>query len=100
MKRCNDKKKEEARYLKGHKKKLHRGICLNDTKNYSFSQRSIGIWNEIPKNVQQLKEKLDKCRYRDRTINATKALHTTIRSIHSHIQVVYWKKDVLCVAAL
>ena len=30
------KSKEEARQLRGHKKKLQKGICLNDTKEYSF----------------------------------------------------------------
>ena len=33
--------KLEARYLIGHKKQLQKGICLNDTKKYSFCQRSL-----------------------------------------------------------
>ena len=33
-------RKGEARYLRRHKKKCI-GICLNDTKKYSFPQRSI-----------------------------------------------------------
>ena len=62
-----------ARNLRGHKKKLQKEICLNDTKKYSFPQRSIDTWNGlkeeviIAKNVHELKEKLDKYRYRDRT---------------------------------
>ena len=34
-------RKEEARNLRGHKKILHIGICLKDTKKYSFLQRNI-----------------------------------------------------------
>ena len=33
-------RKGEARNLRGNKKKLQKGICLNDTKKYSFPQRS------------------------------------------------------------
>ena len=33
--------KGEARNLRGHKKMLHKGICLTDTTKYSFPQRSI-----------------------------------------------------------
>ena len=52
---------------------------MNDTKN-CFPQTRIDTWNELKevihlarplimaKNVHQLKEKLDKYRYRDRTI--------------------------------
>ena len=53
--------------------KIAKGICLNDTKKYSFPQRSINTWNGVKeavimtKNVHQLKEKLDKYRYGDRT---------------------------------
>ena len=66
-------KKGEAKNLRGHKKMLHKGICLKDTKEYSFTQRSIDTWNGLKeevimaKNVHQLKEKLDKYRYGDRT---------------------------------
>ena len=55
------------------KKKLQKGICLNDTKKYGFPQRNMDIWNGqkeeviIAKNVHQLKEKQDKYRYRDKT---------------------------------
>ena len=31
----------------GHKKKLQKGICFNDTKKYSFHQRSIDTWNGL-----------------------------------------------------
>ena len=66
-------RKGEGRNLRGHTKKLLKGICLNDTKKYSFPQRSIDTWNGLreevtmAKNVHQLKEKLDKYRYEDRT---------------------------------
>ena len=55
------------------KKILHKESCLKDTKKYSFPQKSIDTWNGLKeevimaKNVHQLKEKLDKYRYRDRT---------------------------------
>ena len=58
--------------MRGHKKILHKGICLKDTKKYSFPQ-SIDAWNGLKeevimaKNVHQLKDKLDKYRYGDRT---------------------------------
>ena len=66
-------RKGDGRYLRGHEKKLQKGICLNDTKKYSFPQRSIDTWNGLneevimAKHVHQLKEKLDKYIYRDRT---------------------------------
>ena len=65
-------RKREARNFRGHKKILHKGICLKDTKKYNFPQRSIDTWNGLKKevimakNVHQLKEKLDKYRYGDR----------------------------------
>ena len=65
-------RKGEARNLKGHKKKMQKGICLKDTKKYSFPQRSIDTWNGLKenvimaKNVHQLKEKLNNYRYGDR----------------------------------
>ena len=46
---------------------------MNDTKKYSFPQRSIDTWNGLKeevimaKNVHQLKEKLYKYRYGDMT---------------------------------
>ena len=40
------KRKGEAKNLKGHMKKLQKGICLNETKVF-FSQRSIDTWNEL-----------------------------------------------------
>ena len=59
--------------LRGHKKKLQNRIVLKPHKKYNFHQRSIHTWNDLKeevimaKNVQQLKEKLDKYRYGDRT---------------------------------
>ena len=32
-------RKGEARYLRGHKKKLQKGICLHDTKKIQFSPK-------------------------------------------------------------
>ena len=66
-------RRKQARNLRGHKKKLQKRICLNNTKKYSFPQRSIDTWNGLKgevimaKGVHQLKEKLDKYRYGDRT---------------------------------
>ena len=65
-------RKGEARNLRGHKKKLQKGIYLNNTKKYNFPQRSIDTWNGlkeviVAKYVHQLKNKLDKYRYKDRT---------------------------------
>ena len=65
--------KGESRNLRGHKKILQKGISLNNLKKYSFPPKSINIWNGLKeevimaKNVHQLKEKLDKYRYGDRT---------------------------------
>ena len=66
--------KGEAKNLKGHQKKLQKGICLNDARKYSFSQRSIDIWNRLKEEVimaenvlHQLKKKLDTYRYGDKT---------------------------------
>ena len=39
-------RKGGATNLRGHKKKLQKGICLNNTKKYSFPQRSIDNWTE------------------------------------------------------
>ena len=71
-----------VRNLRG-QEKLQKGICLNDTKKYSFPQRSIDTWNGLKeevimaKNVHQRKEKLDKYRYRDRTTRVAQAMYTT-----------------------
>ena len=54
-------KRKEVRYLRGHEKKLQKGIYLNDTKKHSFTKRSIDTWNGLmekvimAKNVHQLK---------------------------------------------
>ena len=66
-------RKGGVRYLRGHKKKLQKGVCLKYTKKYSFPQRSIDTWNVLKeevimaKNVHQLKEKFNKYKYGDRT---------------------------------
>ena len=55
------KRKGETRY-EGTQEKLQNGICLNNTKKYSFPQRSINTRNVLKKeeimtkNVQQMKE--------------------------------------------
>ena len=64
-------RKGEATNLR--RRKNCKRICLNNTKEFSFPQRSIDNWNGLKKevimakNVHQLKEKLDKYRYGDRT---------------------------------
>ena len=65
-------KKKEARYLMGNKKKIQKGISLNDTKMYSFPQKSIDTWNGLKEEVimaknVQLKETLYKYKCIDRT---------------------------------
>ena len=57
-------RKGEARYLRGHKKELQEGICMNNTNKYSYLQRSIDTWNGLKKKMLmaknvQLKEKLE-----------------------------------------
>ncbi len=60
-------------YLRGHPKKIIKDVCTNDVKKYSFPYRSIDTWNKLSidmvcaASVSQMKEKLDKCRQRDRT---------------------------------
>ena len=63
-------RKGEAEYLRGHKKKIQKRICLNDAEKYSFLQRSIDTWNGLKEVIMarniQLKERLDKYRYEDK----------------------------------
>ena len=65
--------REEAAYIRGHKNKLKKGTCLNNTKKYSFLHRSIDTWNSFKEevievnSVQKPKGKLDQCRDGDRT---------------------------------
>ena len=47
-------RKGEARNLRGHKKKLKKGICLNNTKKYSFPQ-SIDTRNGLKEKVMTKK---------------------------------------------
>ena len=64
---------ERTRELRGHRKKLKKGICRRDIKKYSFPYRSVEIWNGLSKeiveagSVHQMKEKLDKRSLGDRT---------------------------------
>ena len=65
------KRKGKPRYLRV--KKFQKGICLKNIKTYGYPQRIINTWNGLKeevimaKNVHQLKEKLDKYRYEDKT---------------------------------
>ena len=66
------KRKGEVRYFMRQEKKLQKGICLNDKKLQNSPEKNRylnGPKEEVimAKNVQQLKEKLDKYRYGDRT---------------------------------
>ncbi len=67
-------RKEESRQLRGPKKKLRKAGYRNKVKKYSFPQRRVVTWNELGEEVveascvSQMKEKLDKYRYGDRTI--------------------------------
>ena len=49
-------KKGEAKNLRGHKKKLQKKICLNDTQKYSFLQRSIDTWDGLKTEVIMAKK--------------------------------------------
>ena len=60
------KRKEETRiYRREHKKILQNGVCLKDIKSNAWN----GLKEEMimEKNVHQLKEKMDKYGYGDRT---------------------------------
>ncbi len=67
-------REEENRQMRGHKKKLRKARCRNDVKKCSFPQRRVVTWNGLREEVveascvNQMKEKLDKYRYGDRTI--------------------------------
>ena len=61
-------------YLRGHPKKIFKEACQGDIKKYSFPYRSVEKWNGLSVDVvcagsvSQMKEKLDKCGQRDRTL--------------------------------
>ncbi len=65
-----------SQWLRGHGKKLKKGNSRTDQKKYSFTQRSVDMWNKLreevveAKNVHQMKEKLDNYRYGDGTNRA------------------------------
>ena len=66
--------KREGRYLRGHEKIPKRNLLGRYLKQ-NFSQRSRDTWSGLKemimaKNIQQLKEKLDKDRYGDGTTRA------------------------------
>ena len=44
-------RKWEAGYLRDHKKKLQKGICLSDTKKYRYPQRSKNAWSGLKEEV-------------------------------------------------
>jgi len=64
------------RDTRGHGKKLIRTTCRRDSKKYSFSYRSMEIWNNLDaevvhaRNIQEFKAKLDNKRYGDGTVRA------------------------------
>ena len=66
-------KKGEARYLRRQEKIAKSNLLVRYKESTVFPQRSIDTWNGLKeevimaKNVHQLKEKLDKYRYEDRT---------------------------------
>ena len=76
-------RKRVARCSKGHKKKLQKGICLNDTNKYSFHQRSIDTWNGLKEEVimaknVELKTKQILIRRQDHTSVAQVLYITTV----------------------
>ena len=66
-------KMSSSNYLRGHQMKIHKDICMGDVKKYSFPYRGSERWNKLSgevvcaASVSQMKEKLDRCRQRDRT---------------------------------
>ena len=66
-------KMASSNYLRGHPNKILKDICTSDIRKYSFPYRSIETWNKLSTDVvcaasvSQMKDKLDKCRQRDRT---------------------------------
>ena len=67
-------KMASSTYLRGHPKKIFKEACQGDIKKYSFPYRSVEKWNGLSVDVvcagsvSQMKEKLDKCGQRDRTL--------------------------------
>ena len=59
--------------MRGHAMKLRKPRCMSDIKKYSFPYRAIDTWNGLKEevvmahSVSDLKNRLDKHRYRDRT---------------------------------
>ena len=66
----------ETGNLRGHGSKLRKGICLKNTKKFSFPHRNIDTWNGLNEeivtaaSVHKFKTKLDKNRYGDGTTRA------------------------------
>ncbi len=60
--------------MRGYNKKLRKARCCYNVKKYSFPQRRVVTWTGLREEVveascvSQVKEKLGKCRYGDRTI--------------------------------
>lgn len=63
-----------SRNLRGHKKKLKKTRCINVVKKYSLPHRNINGCKELEEEdieaqcTHKLKERLDKCKYGDRTL--------------------------------
>ena len=66
--------KLDARNTRGHGKKLKKENCRRDIKKYSFPHRVVDTWNGLDEDivnavsVHSFKAKLEKIRYRDKTI--------------------------------
>ena len=59
---------------RGHSKKIQKSHCLRDVRKYSFPHRTVDVWNGLSEevvsattSVHVFKEKIDKCKYGDRT---------------------------------
>ena len=58
---------------RGHSRKVEKSQCLRDIRKYSFPHRVVDAWNGLSEgvvtaaNIHTFKERLDKCRYGDRT---------------------------------
>ncbi len=67
-------KEAGGRETRGHSRKIRKSQCLRNIKRFSFPHRTVDTWNGLSEeivtadNVHIFKDKLDKCRYGDRSL--------------------------------
>ena len=63
----------QSQRTRGHSRRVRKSQCLRDVRKYSFPHRVVDAWNGLSEgvvtaaNVHTFKERLDRCRYEDRT---------------------------------